>query len=405
MTLKIAVVASGNIPSKWANSINTMRHANAFNQLGHNVRVISVLRYMQKKELQKISSLWDYYGVDPMSIFFEKDQSLNYFNAITFVRFLTRVLNKLSFGRFAYVLDPELSISNKLSDQAVDFCYARSYRVVGYNIENKIPTIMETHNSLPEKSKDLMAVLRQSNSSYLVSIVTIHEKIKAKLIALGVEGSKVIVLEDAVDKERFDAVTNDKVPHRKIFGIPKDRKVVGYLGSLKPGKAIHKILETARLCKNPDVLFVIAGGEQAEVDRWKENALYRKENTLFLGFLEGKYGPAFLKACDILFMPYDLKESGTVMDLETTSPIKLFEYMAAKRPIVTTKIPVIEKVLEDFQDGVLVSDNDYMGAISMLIENEKFSSQLAENALAKSARFTYVERCKKILASLNQYEK
>ena len=46
-------------------------------------------------------------------------------------------------------------------------------------------------------------------------------------------------------------------------------------------------------------------------------------------------------------MPYETNNNfNSVMDLETTSPIKLFEYMASKKPIITSNIKTIKKVLK-----------------------------------------------------------
>ena len=49
---RIVVVASGHIPSAWAHSINTVRHAHAFKKLGHQVELLSVGRYVEEKLLE-----------------------------------------------------------------------------------------------------------------------------------------------------------------------------------------------------------------------------------------------------------------------------------------------------------------------------------------------------------------
>lgn len=399
MLKKIAVVASGNIPSKWANSINTVRHANAFQELGYEVTLHSVLRLAQEREKKNIDDIWGFYGVKKIPLCFERDSSLSYFNVYPLVRVCTSALNRISKGRFIYWRDPERKISNKLKNEGVDLCFARSYRVVEYNIKNNIPTIMETHNNRPEKSKELMKILKKSDNKYLVSIITIHEKIKRKLVNLGVDKNKIFVFDDAVDKSYFDSISDDKILNRKVFGLPKDKKIIGYMGSLKPGKAIHKILETANSCDDDRLLFVIAGGDEKEIESWKKYCFYKSKNTKFLGFLEGKISPCFLKSCDVLFMPYDLNETNAVMDLETTSPIKLFEYMASKRPIVSSRIPVIENILDDKVDGILIEDGNYLKIILELCCDEVLANRLSSNALNKSEKYTYLNRCKNILAS------
>jgi len=61
--IKIAVISSGHIPSQWAHSINTMKMANAFSKLGHNVEVLTVERYLERKNKQRIKDIYKFYGI------------------------------------------------------------------------------------------------------------------------------------------------------------------------------------------------------------------------------------------------------------------------------------------------------------------------------------------------------
>ena len=98
-------------------------------------------------------------------------------------------------------------------------------------------------------------------------------------------------------------------------------------------------------------------------------------------------------------MPYDKNEKGKVMDINTTSPIKLFEYMASKKPIVTSKIQVIEKILED-KESAIILDNNYEKGIKELLSSKKLCQKISENAYAQSKNYTYKKRCEKILDAL-----
>ena len=56
-----------------------------------------------------------------------------------------------------------------------------------------------------------------------------------------------------------------------------------------------------------------------------------------------------------------------------TSPIKLFEYMAAKRPIIASNLPSICEVLEDKKNAILCEpDNpkDLADKINWVLEND-----------------------------------
>lgn len=396
--LKIAVVASGNIPSLWANSINTVRHADAFSKLGHEVELLSVQRRLEQTFSLEDDDIWAHYGVDPLPLKYFVEYSPFYFNNASLITkaelFLSRYLPR---ARSLFPC-PEKAISRHIETKDVDLCFARSYKIVKYNIKNNIPTIIETHNPYPERNLDLRKAIELSKNNKLVVFSTIHEKIKAKLVGLGLDDACVLVNEDAVNKEAFDSIKEDVPELRDGLGIPQNKKVIMYLGSLKKGKGIHKVIETSCQIKSDDVVFYIVGGADEEVAHWREySELKGSNNVRFTGFVQGNQVPRYLKAADILFMPYDISESNAVMDFETTSPIKLFEYMASKKPIVSTNLPVIEKVLSSDSSAILVGDENYAGAICRLLNDNKLSECLANSSYQKTGEFTYKTRCSRIL--------
>ena len=399
--MKVAVVASGHIPSQWAHSINVMKHANAFRRLGHYVEVLSVKGYYEDKFLSRIDNIFKWYGVDEVPLKFFKLPFFVYYKEVPWVTSLVRAINFLTFKRLHCMLDPERHISNYIKDNKFDVCYARSYRVVKYNIQNEIPTIMETHNYVPYKTKYLMDVFKMSNSIYLRKLVTIHSDLRKLYIKCGVPASKIQVLEDAVDLDLFDEVPDDKVVNRKLLNLPLDKKIIMYCGSLKPGKGIHIILDTARkVAFYQDILFIIVGGSKDEVKNWKRYNNYEYTNVKFTGFVEGNLIPYYLKSADVLFMPYDVREKRPVMDINTTSPMKLFEYMAAKRAIITTDIPTIRKILSD-ESAVIVGDGNYVDAILNILNDLEAQLKMVNNAYKIVQRYTYERRCEQILSLSN----
>ena len=124
-----------------------------------------------------------------------------------------------------------------------------------------------------------------------------------------------------------------------------------------------------------------------------------------MGFVINKLIPFYLKSADILFMPYDFNEKDKVMSLKTTSPIKLFEYMASKKPIVSLNIPVLEKIVRNGKEAYLAKSDeveDYAELIRTLLRNEYLAKRLADNAYKRVKEYTYKNRCNKILYFINR---
>tara|TARA_B100001093_G_scaffold427446_1_gene421795 strand:+ start:672 stop:1871 length:1200 start_codon:yes stop_codon:yes gene_type:complete len=398
--MKIAVTSSGHIPSQYAHSINVVKHANAFVKLGYSVELLSVKRFYENEFIKEIDDIFNFYGINRLPITFFKDKSIFYFQDKKPFRVLIKILKKFLPEKIKEISDPEKQISHYIKNNNFDLCYSRNFKLTKYNIENKIPTIMETHSPDPEKKRDLMDVLKFSNSEYFKGIVTIHQKLKDNFVRLGVPEKKILIQEDAVDLEIFDQISDDAEKNRNNLHISIKKKIVMYCGSLKPGKGIHLILQTAKKLElNNDILFYIVGGSKIEIDFWKNYNDQKYRNVVFTGFIHGSQIPQFLKSADILFMPYDKNEKNKVMDINTTSPIKLFEYMASKKPILTSKIQVIEKILEDKLSAIIL-ENNYEKGIEELLSNKKLCQKISENAYAQSKNYTYKKRCEKILDAL-----
>lgn len=401
--MKIAVISSGHIPSFWAHSINTVKHANAFHELGHHCEIFSPKRHLENQTLRQYNpyELYDLNSKVRLHLFCDK--SPNYFREDPKLKRLIKFIHRKIPSFNLFLSDPEKKIAQEILKSDFDLSYCRTYRSAILLLESNFPTIIETHHPNPAQAPQLKKIISFSNKKNFLGLVTIHEKIKEQYIKLGLSAKKIKVLEDAVDIQKFDQVTETSEALRKQLNLPLDKTIIMYCGSLKAGKGIKKIINTAKNCKqNSSILFEVIGGTSDEVSYWKEIAAKNSLNNInFRGFIENSRVPLFLKSSDILFMPYDLSEKQSIMDLETTSPIKLFEYMAAKKIIITTKIPTIEKIVSE-KEAILIDSNEESYSEKILEISQNLSSKhldkLREYSYQKSKVYSYKKRCQQILS-------
>lgn len=396
--MKIAVVSSGHIPSQWAHSITTMKMANAFFKLGHEVEVLTVERFLEKRNKQKIINIYRFYGIsEAIKISYFKDNLLFYFEELRPLRNLFWVLKKMTRSGIRYISEPEKKISEYCKKNKVDICYCRAFRIVYYNIKNEIPTILESHTPNIQHH-DLKKVIALSHSRYFKGLVTISEVLKQSFIDAGVPEDKILVLQDGVDVESFQNLPSKK-EIRQMLELPKDTKIVVYCGSLFPDKGIEHILLVAKSI--PDVLFLFVGGRGPQIRTWTEYAESRKiRNVQFAGFVSNSKVPLYLKSADVLVMPYKTDQKIRIMDINTTSPLKLFEYMVAKRPIISSNILAISRTITHGVDGLLAKPNDVRELahfVQTVLEDEHLAEKLSNNAYRKVERYDWKERCKKII--------
>ena len=111
--------------------------------------------------------------------------------------------------------------------------------------------------------------------------------------------------------------------------------------------------------------------------------------------------PAWYAQSDITLLPYQ-PEIDTVA---TMSPIKVFEALAAGRPIIASDLPTIREILTDGQTAVLVDPKDnaaWVDAIHRLHADPELALRLAGSAKLLAQRYSWEARARGILAAIEK---
>ena len=101
-------------------------------------------------------------------------------------------------------------------------------------------------------------------------------------------------------------------------------------------------------------------------------------------------------ACDVLLMPYakHIAGSGGGNSAEICSPMKMFEYMAEGRCILTAALPVIREVLDE-SCAVFCEPEDadaWEVGLRSVLEDAGLREKLAEEAKRRSGNYTWQKR-------------
>ena len=180
---------------------------------------------------------------------------------------------------------------------------------------------------------------------------------------------------NATDFELFNSVFKGDVSlAEEMKAIPKP--IIGFTGNI-----LHHCIDfdllSGIISSNPDWSFVfvgqVDGGDKKEYDRLASFA-----NTFFLGWQEYHILPRYLKSFDVAIMPYQINKT-----MQSVNPNKLYQFMAAGIPVVSTPIPEVKrfegvvaiaegcinfgKAIQSFLEHVDVEQKDSM--ISIALEN------------------------------------
>jgi len=182
------------------------------------------------------------------------------------------------------------------------------------------------------------------------------------------------------------------------------RKVV-YAGQLYPWKGVDTLLRA--MAELPDVRLTVFGGRGSpqDPDLRAAQQLVREldvvDRVTFAGFVPHAEVRQRLEGAGVAVLPLP----DNLMARYFTSPLKLFDYMAAGVPIVASDLPSIQEVLSDGDNALLVPPEDpsaLAAAIRRLLVNSGLADRLRRTAFEQVQGFTWDSRAARILEALGR---
>jgi len=197
----------------------------------------------------------------------------------------------------------------------------------------------------------------------------------------------------ATDQDRATAYAE----HTEYEGGTDRPFTIGYAGHLYPWKGVDLVIEAVAALQ--DARGLIIGGHAQESDLARVQALakarYCSERTTFTGMVAHAEVPARLREADVLVLP----NPSSALSHAFTSPLKLFEYMAAGRPIVASDLPSIREVLSDGVNAVLVEAGNAHAlteGIRRVKDDPALGARLAAQARLDVREYTWDRRAARL---------
>lgn len=293
-------------------------------------------------------------------------------------------------------------LDNIISKIGPDLCYVRSSRVMIQCYNKKIPFIFESHNSSLHSRFPLVdryfkrRFKKAAKSSSFLKLVTISENLKNYWLTEGIPPEKVLAYHDGFPESKYEnPVSISKA--RKLLNIKSEDKIAIYTGKLSYG-IDNIIFKLAKVLK--EVTFLVVGGPSGKAHELKKKAKNEKlTNINVIGPVAYKQIPLYQYSADILLGLWSKKMSY----IDSISPLKLFEYMAAGRIIVAHGFPTIKEVLCDEQNALLANPDSFDNLVYKVKKASEinYPSLLAENAHKEAFdKYSWNQRAKKIIESI-----
>jgi len=352
--MKVCYLANSALPSRHANAVHVVNMAYGFSLAGAEVTLLAFQGDRSLLPSQDGNAVFDYYGVAPSFR-------------------IEWLPNAMLRGRSVVA---SLAAWSRLKRMAPDFVMGRHVKACAASCFRGFPTVLETHKPFSWHSHgDRLLIRGMFRSPAFRGLVTISQPLRDILAEeTGLDPKRILVAHDAATPSTINAPV-----HLGQAG----RLQAGYIGAFYPGRGIELILAVAGML--PDIDFHFIGGKAEDLATWgcEDPGL---PNVHFHGFQTPSRAAAMRAGCDVLLAPYQRKT--LIKDgWDTTrwmSPLKIFEYMSAGKPILCSDLPVLREVMTDGENALLLPPDDgaaWAQALRRLEADRGYARELGQRAL------------------------
>jgi len=285
-------------------------------------------------------------------------------------------------------------IRELLRQRSYDAIFTRHLKPAAFLLKFKkyfpLPLVFEAHEIFfltTDRRKKVDRIRRGEAKIYprVDGIVSISRGLADKLKEIFALQVPIEVVPDGVNLDFYSR------NHRR----PKNNRIV-YVGQLYPWKGAGTLVEAMKYVSDGELHVV--GGSEERVGKLKETAsrLGIEGRVFFYGQVPPSEVKSHLEEAAVAVLPL----TQDLISASFTSPLKLFEYMAARVPIVASDLSSTREILEDGVNALLVQPNDPRAlaeGIQKMLNNRQMAEGLAQKAYEDVCGYTWENRAERII--------
>ncbi|MBU1820219.1 MAG: glycosyltransferase [Bacteroidetes bacterium] len=251
--------------------------------------------------------------------------------------------------------------------------------------KHRVPIVITIHGLLDQWAighhkwkKDLVTALYQKRILKKADLIHINNADEQGDVSryLGYQPKNLVTIPNGIRMEEF-AILPAKGIFREHFGIPRDKKLILFMGRLNIKKGLDLLLPAFADYVNSrqDAVLVLAGpddGYQATVEAFiEDNQL--QESIKLVGMLTGDVKKAALSDADIFALP----------SYSEGFSIAVLEAMAAGVPALVSGRVGFDNAIEEHSAAVVVplTHEGVRDGLFLVLGNSEHRNQLVNNAL------------------------
>jgi glycogen(starch) synthase len=282
----------------------------------------------------------------------------------------------------AYTLSSGRAATKVLKD--IDIVHGHGTCTRGHLSHNKgFPTVVKMHNTwlgelekhvktgspLPLSRKAAMRLYTRMDR-YCVKhadhIIAISKLVRDETLRYGIPESKITVIYNGIDLERFNVPEAKRAALRKKLGYTDKDIVVSYIGRVEPHKNIPSLVQAIIAMKGHEEVKLMVVGDGNVMEDVQAQAAPLKERAKFMGMISYDDIPQYYAASDIIVFPSIYEGLGNVV----------LEAMASCRPILASDVNGINEAF--------VKGTGYLFEPNAAAIKEKLEEVVADEGLRRT---------------------
>jgi PEP-CTERM/exosortase A-associated glycosyltransferase len=317
-------------------------------------------------------------------------------NEIEMIRSLSRRL-----GEVAGLVEPDIIHAHSPSLNGL--AALRSRR------SNRIPLVYEVR-ALWEDGAVTLGTAREGGWRYRAAravetyvlrrcdaVTTICEGLRREIVERGVAESRVTVIPNGVDVDRFGSAHRHDHHFAEALGL-RGGPILGYIGSFNTYEGLSVLLWAMPLIlvhhPRAQVVFVGGGSEEEALKRLASD-LHIAGHVVFTGWVPNNTVDHYYEVFDVLVYP---RQASRLTEL--VSPLKPLEAMAQGRLVVASDVGGHRELIRDGETGLLFRAGDHASLAATVLE--ALAQPERGRAIRTSAR-RFVEAERTWAASVAKY--
>ena len=271
-----------------------------------------------------------------------------------------------------------------------------------------IPHLYDMHSSLPQqltnfrfaRSRVLRRIFEVMEDRTVFGsqvVITICQDLHDHVHAMGA-GERSVLIENVMGGDVEDPPQLTAHAVRERWTIPSDAPLVLYTGTFEPYQGLDLLFEAMGrvAARVPGVRLLVVGGRPEQVEAARTRAVAAGAPAVFTGYQPARDIPAYVQAADLLASP---RTSGT------NTPLKIYSYLRAGKPIVATDLLTHRQVLDE-EIALLAKPEPeaFADAIARMLAEPALRERLGRAAAARAehrySRAAYVARTRDAFARL-----